>query len=135
MALGVIHPTRQHTPHACALASLAMVIGRDYQEVYRQAEKFYGERLKEGVYRHQMFRLARWFDVPLKEQKPFELDEHEGILYVARRRACYHAVVLFNGSIYDPLDGNFYEPGTHLESFGKVTRARYTALLVKEQGD
>lgn len=132
MGLGVIRPVRQHLPHTCAIAALSIVIERDYQDVYDRALADY-TWITAGLTTAQILRLARVFQCPLRLHRgPVEFDEHEGMVDVeARAPKLCHAVVLFNGSIYDPMDGCFYEPGTYLATYPVSRKARWGRLLVR----
>lgn len=132
MGLGVIRPVRQHLPHTCAIAALSIVIERDYQDVYDRAERLY-PLLTAGLTTAQIQRIARMFQCPLRVHRgPVEFDEDEGVLDIEASHPYFcHAVVLFNGSIYDPMDGCFYDPGTYLAAYPASRKVRWGRLLVR----
>lgn len=127
----VIRPVRQHEPYTCAVASLSAIIGRDYEDVYDYAHKRY-RHLTCGLTNRQMQAIARHFKVNLKILRTFDVQHDTGILIVARRATSNHAVVLFNGSIYDPMDGQLWEPDVYLASHAPKYRARWGTLCVPE---
>ena len=126
----IVQPVRQHTNYACAIASLAMLIGWDYSAVFDYTHRKIGERIKTGLWIRDMKGVARHFGVPLVSKRMFDVDESTGLLLIRQGRyRSDHAVLLFNGTIYDPMDGQLWEPDAYLASYAPKLKARFHTLL------
>lgn len=114
----IIEPIMQKGEGDCAIASLAMLTGKPLIEVNQLATKVFKDFVarERGLYTGEIKRLGKKLGVTLHSRlsKTIDWDHDTGILLVALRSGTHHAAILFNGSIYDPLDGLFYTPDAYL---------------------
>jgi len=120
------HPIPQRTLTDCVIASMAMILNLDYLTVAAAASKCVKGWEKSGLTTREAMRVgralkARFTSLPASGEE----DLPTGILWL-RRGNTYHAVVHFNGVVYDPSDGVVWEPTTYL----KATRYKPHRLLV-----
>lgn len=130
----VVRPVRQHTTYTCTVAALASLIGRDYDDVYDYTHRTIGERIKGGLWVKDIKAVARHYGVNLKTVRVFDPDADTGLLMVYQgRNKCEHTVLLFNGTLYDPMDGQLWEPDAYLASYDPKSKARFLSLLTVQE--
>ncbi len=117
-APAIIQPIRQVSEGDCALCSLAMILGKSYQEVSAAASSFIVKPHKNGLGTGEIKKIALKLGAKLTSTKTkgLPLDEETGIFLVRFPDKIEHAVVLFQGVIYDPYDGLLYDSTTYLSS-------------------
>jgi len=121
----IIEPIIQKDIGDCVIASLAMILGIPYAEVCSTALGLYPECSASGLTTRQMLAVTRALkrnlvSVPVKD---LSLEGETGILDVRIGRR-YHAVVLFEGVVFNPADGLIYNLDTYLAS-RKATPTRF----------
>ena len=131
----VVRPVRQHTPYTCTIASLAALIHRDYEDVYDYAVRIYTD-ITGGLYTTEVKRVARHFKATLLYHRKWtEAAGDTGLLLVSfRERQTNHMVLLFNGVVYDPQEGQLWEPDAYLAS-GRNGRWAGLLTLADHEGD
>ena len=87
-----------------------MILGRPYVEVSEMALSLFKDPHKVGLVTREIMRLLRHLganptSLPLKG---LSLEEETGLLLTSG-----HAVVVFQGVIYDPLNGLLYQPDVY----------------------
>ena len=124
-APAIIEPIIQKDIGDCVIASMAMVLGLPYSEVCSKALELYPTCSSTGLTTRQMLAVTRALkrnltSVPIKEA---QLDSETGILDVRIGRR-YHALVLFEGVVFNPADGLIYNLDTYL-ACRKATPSRF----------
>ena len=122
----VVQPQIQIDSGDCVIVALAMVLGLPYITVYATAHEFYPDAHTTGLTTREMMRVVRALgrhltSVPIKD---VELGGETGILDVRKGRGKYHAVVLFEGVVYNTADGLLYNLEAFLAS-SKTTPTRF----------
>lgn len=123
-----IYPQIQRTSNDCMIACLAMVLSLDIPTVRIAADKAVRNHVVEGISCSEALRVARRLK---KHLHAVDVASHNvpddtvGILAVREGRH-YHALVLFNGTIYDPAEGVLWEADSYLS----VHRAKPYKLLL-----
>jgi ABC-type bacteriocin/lantibiotic exporter with double-glycine peptidase domain len=118
-----VQPTMQVASADCAVASLAMYPSKPYRKVSEIALTITPNVHKEGLWTEQMQLIARKLGVKLVARKAVveDLDDATAILCVSKRHV-EHAVMLFQGVVYNPADGQMWDLETWLTTHGwKVT--------------
>jgi hypothetical protein len=107
-----------------------MLLGKPYPEVYQAAKAAVPTVDVKGLANTEMIEIAQILGAALKVIKKYELDEDSsGILTLDRgRRSAAHAVILFQGVIYNPADGVVYDA----ETFLRDRKWKRRVLLVRE---
>lgn len=106
-APAVIDPVTQKEGGDCVIASLAMILGISYSEVSKRALTLFVKPHHAGLTVRDAQRLIRSLTGRTFESLKaslVDLDDETGVLFV-KLPSDYHAVVLFEGSIYNPADG------------------------------
>ena len=121
----MIAPCLQAGPMECVIACMSMILGLPYIDVVAACQAVDPNALKTGLTAGEACRAAKRLGhvltafAPLKVPKgkrsiPLEdLDDLTGILYVRKGNA-YHAVVLFEGVVFDPSYGNIWQLASYL---------------------
>ena len=126
----VINPVMQKNASDCAIASLAMLLGRSYEEVSKKALELFDKPHQKGLTTREIQRLARAVrgqSLQSIKIKNANLDEETGMLFV-KRGTEEHACVLFEGVIFDPADGLIWNVPTY---FASSTKKCYPIGLLK----
>jgi ABC-type bacteriocin/lantibiotic exporter with double-glycine peptidase domain len=126
-----IDPVMQKDSGDCAIAALAMVIGRPFREVSDAAIKTIRRKRWQsgGLETDEVLRIARKLGVVLtRTDASGPLDEATGILLVKKPKS-YHAVVVFEGVVFNPADGLLW----NLDAYCHSTLSKpYELLQLKE---
>lgn len=113
----IIEPIIQKNVGDCAIAVLAMLLGKPYREVSAAAITMTRTPHRVGLGSRQIAALARAMGSGLtKARPPFDLEDETGMLCVAFPDKSEHAMVLFCGVIYNPADGLLYAPDVYLSA-------------------
>ena len=99
----------QRAASDCAVAVLAMLTGKTYEEILLAVGQEQPKVLKKGLWVAEIIRIASAAGVPLKKRKKFDLETDCGILCLYD-----HVVVLKNGLVIDPADGSIWEADVYL---------------------
>ena len=123
----IIEPVIQRDAGDCVIASLAMVLGLPYVQVYTKAHEFYPDAHTTGLTTREMMRVVRALGKHLTSVaiKDVNLEAETGILDVRKGSGKYHAVVLFEGVIFNPADGLLYT----LEAFLASSKTKPTRFF------
>lgn len=121
----VIEPIVQKSISDCAIAALAMLLCRPYHDVSARAIRMTRKPHHRGLGTRQFMALARQCGAQLvRARGAVDLEDETGLLCVAFPDKTEHALVLFNGVIYNPADGLLYVPDVYVSS----RKARVTGL-------
>lgn len=102
----IIEPVMQKTGMDCIVVCLAMLLEKPYIEVADAARAVDPHALDVGLTVSETRRVATKLGRRLVVRPEPDLDEDTGILFVKRKgQRTFHAVVLFNGSVYNPATG------------------------------
>lgn len=117
-APAVIDPIMQKESGDCVLACVAMVLGVSYQEVSKKALDLFNRPHHVGLGTQDTQKLAhalvgRRFE-SLRPHTDHDYGDETGILFVKIPKVSEHAIVLFEGSVYDPSDGLFWNLHAYL---------------------
>ena len=126
-APAVFEPIMQKEGGDCVIASLAMILGLPYQEVSKKALELFAKPHETGLSVRDTQRLIRSLTGRVFESvKAAELDleDETGVLFVMLPHV-YHAVVLFEGSVFNPTDGLMWNRHAYLAT----KKARPVRLL------
>ena len=118
MAPSIIEPTVQKSSGDCVIASIAMVLGLPYVEVSKFAETIKPDPRESGITIREAQQIAKKLvGHPFQSINPkateIDLESDTGILWLRLGRD-YHAVVLFEGVVYNPADGLIWNLHTYL---------------------
>jgi hypothetical protein len=129
VAITAIKPVRQRAKLDCAIAAIGTLLGLDYEVVLDAAKRVCRRLPKDGLNADQIRKTIRALGCTVSTKRKFGTDEEyigeETGLVVVKVGTCEHVVVAFNGSIYDPQEGVFYDPDGYLKpgwSFGLLWR-------------
>ena len=125
----VIEPTVQKTNGDCVIASLAMVLGLPYVEVSKVAEAIQPDAQYNGITMRVAQRITnKLVGRQLQSINPkateTDLESETGVLWLRMGRE-YHAVVLFEGVVYNPADGLIW----NLHAYLATKKAHVVRLL------
>ena len=117
-APAVIDPIMQKEEGDCVLACVAMVLGVSYSEVSSKALELFNRPHHTGLGTRDTQQLAkalvgRIFQ-SLRPSSEHDFTDDTGILFVKLAKIGEHAVVLFEGSVYDPSDGMLWSLHAYL---------------------
>jgi ABC-type bacteriocin/lantibiotic exporter with double-glycine peptidase domain len=122
----------------CAIASLAMFLGRPYKTVLKEAKKRYGNPEKKGLWLTQIQALAKHFGTPVRiyRSQSFDCDEALGLLSVDNYGAGWrksnrgkpegHMVVIYKGSIIDPVGPSIWTP----PDYKRYNKSKFKSMLL-----
>lgn len=121
----VVEPRIQIDSGDCVICCLSMILGIPYVQVSAEALKIRADVGQKGLTTRQMMRVVRGLgrnltSLPISD---INLEGETGILDVRKGRV-YHAVVLFEGVVYNPADGLLYNLDAYL-SAAKATPIRF----------
>lgn len=113
----VIEPTMQKSGFDCVVACLSMLLGVPYHDAVQAATRVDKDVLSVGLTVAEAKRTAKLLGVKMTIGSLDNLDEATGILYVKKRGITQeHAVLMFNGTLYNPADGLLYIPDAYFAS-------------------
>lgn len=99
--------TNMRGKHDCGVATLAMLLGRTYEEVLLVAGRISPNVLKKGLYSSDLVKIAGEFGSKLsRTTTPIDLEESTGILGLRFPTEREHFTFLTNGLMFDPQDEN-----------------------------
>jgi hypothetical protein len=106
-----IEPITQKSGADCGVACVAMISGRPYQQVADAARKIAWNVAAVGLYPSQVQALAKACRCRLTRRARKGYDEDlTGVLIVRDAQDwALHAVVIFQGCIFNPADGVLYD--------------------------
>ena len=125
MSAPILRVCVQRETNDCAVAALAMLLGRSYEDVLRAvtvSDKMQG---RTGLWTKTMQRIARRLGFTLRVRRLTDLDAY-GII-----RLYDHAVVLRSGLIINPGDGTIWDADAYLSNYG-VTPDDCQLLVAEE---
>lgn len=93
----------QRSLEDCAIAALAMLLGRTYEDVLDVAARVVQRPHRRGMWLTDLIAVAGELGVSLVRKRRADLDEDIGILSVETNRGP-HVVVLRAGVVIDPSD-------------------------------
>ena len=95
-----LHPKRGS--HDCAVAAIASLIRRDYEEVLMAAARVAPQFWSEGLTAAQHVSICRRLGVKTTWLRAFDLEEDRGVLWVEYHdTAAKHSIYLDAGKVYD----------------------------------
>lgn len=111
----IIEPIVQKDGGDCAIAALAMILQKPYVEVSKAAISLFNKPHQHGLLTREIIQLGEHLGGKFRSKlaKTIDLDNDTGVLLV-RRKGGDHAVVLFNGVVFDPGDGLIYSSDVFL---------------------
>lgn len=126
----IIEPIMMKSSWDCGVASLAILLGHPYREVYEAVLSRYKQCEKYGLEIRQMIGAAKALGHPLVSLPPTDLEDATGILKVKIHSndpddMDYHYVVVFNGVVFNPSSGLLYT----LDAYLAANHARVLRLL------
>jgi hypothetical protein len=87
----------------CAVAALAIVLKRDYEDVLIAAAKISPTVWRAGLHGTDMIKVAKRLGVAMRWKPQLDPDEDIGVLWVSHRDSTKeHCVVLLEGWILEP---------------------------------
>ena len=116
LPLPALKPVRQRHQYDCSVACLATILGLDYEVIEDTALSLYTPRqVRRGYRQYQVKAILQrlGYGVEKKRGTTISLDDDCGILEIELPKIT-HDTVLFNGSIYDPSDGQFWDASAYL---------------------
>lgn len=111
----VVEPIIQKSAADCAIASLAMLLGRPYAEVSAECLRMTRKPHSLGLGTRQINALAKRLGAALVKGSVKDLDTATGLLYVDMADVA-HACLLFEGVVVNPSDGMIYSLDTYLSA-------------------
>lgn len=103
-----IEPIVQRDIGDCAIACLAMLVGKSYPEVVAAAP---ARAYQRGMHNREVVETAAKFGIRLIRRRKFDPKDDIGILIlnsVPPRKSASHAVLLLEGQIYDAANGRLW---------------------------
>lgn len=134
MSLPFVELVPQQEKGDCAIAALAMLLGKRYLDVYAAAvTKAFPRPHSSGMYTRQLIQLAQRFDVRLLFTRSWDMENDCGLLTVEKINKqpdefAQHLVLLKFGLIFD-TDLTVWEP----EDYFRMQGFRPVSLLVEEE--
>jgi hypothetical protein len=126
-----------HTGNNCALATLATFLGRPYSTVLKTAKKLVKNPEQKGMYMTDMIRIARKFNVHLKQIRSFDASV-DGILSVENYASGWvkakgakeapHVVVVWKGLVFDSIGPSVWTPG----QYKRCNKSKFYSMLVRK---
>ena len=129
MAPSVIEPTVQKSNGDCVIASIAMILGLPYHDVSKVALTVKPAPHEDGITMKEAQSICKklvghLFQSINPKGTDIDLDSDTGILWLRMGRD-YHAVVLFEGIVYNPADGLIW----NLHAYLATKKAHVVRLL------
>lgn len=121
-------PLPQIEESDCCVACLSMILGVTHSEIKKVALQFWPEVEKEGLSVKNAQRIIKKFrTAPFAsvQTKDLNLETQTGILFV-KIPAGYHAIILFQGVVYDPATGTVW----NLHAYIATRKAKPYRLLI-----
>lgn len=116
---------RAQTGDDCAIVALSMYTGLPYPHVAAAVAAAAPRAFLRGMWTKEMQRIAKVLGVTLRYRRKFSEDE-TGILLLQLEDGC-HAVVLFQGVVVNPGDGQVWD----YDAYVSKSRAKPLGLLVE----
>jgi hypothetical protein len=107
-----------------------MLTGRSYPEVRAEAERVDKVAGEQGLWWHQVKRMAKRLGVKLRSKRPVNIDEDAGLLSVRFPDGSYHAVVLMQGPVILDADNTVW----YADDYIAAKQVKATSILIIEQG-
>lgn len=123
----MVEPVLQKTGSDCAIACLATICEVSYHRASLAARRIVRDPHKQGLWTTQILRAAARLKRRLRKTPATDLDGKTGILTVNLAGGGGHAVVLFEGVVFNPADGLLCSLDTYLTN----RRATVAELLVR----
>lgn len=117
-APSVISPVTQKSYTDCVVASLSTLLSVPYPDVLAAAVKLVADPKTDGISVRECQRIVRRLTGRVFQSlspKDAELESETGILF-CKVPGGYHAVVLFEGVVFNPQDGLVWNYSTYLAS-------------------
>lgn len=114
----VVHVTPRLVSNDCATWALKILTGRSYPEIRAQAEKVDKKAGEQGLWWHQVKRMAKALGVKLAAKRPVNIDEDAGLLSVKFKNGEYHAVILMQGPVILDADNTVWYADDYLAAKG-----------------
>ena len=107
----------QHTEGDCAIAALAMLLHVSYEDVLALAAQTLKRPHERGLFLNEIERLTVALGHRLKRvRRGYDIDSDTGILGV-RSKAYSHVVVIREGVLIDPVDGEvWFDPSAYIDA-------------------
>lgn len=104
--LPIFHIVLQRGTHDCAIACLAGLLGKSYEDVLVASTALVPGAYREGLNNIELMRIAQSLDAKLKRYKRVDVEEDSGVLGIQLPGQVrnMHAVLLTHGLIFDPSD-------------------------------
>lgn len=115
--LASLEPIIQKDIADCAIAALAMALGRSYREVSEIAQLVGKRPHSRGLHTTEIDRIARHFGASFKRQRVVTNEDATGLLVLERGRRPkreFHIAALFQGVVINPADGLVWDFDTFL---------------------
>jgi hypothetical protein len=123
----ILRLERQRAEGDCAIACLASITGRSYEDVLIEAAKEKGRSPhEEGLYLSAIIRVAERLGYPVRNKRPVNLVKDKGIVSVHYCAGHEHVLILMAGLIFETFDCTVWLP----EEYQKEHRAKFTSVLV-----
>ena len=126
----VVHVTPRLVSNDCATWALKLLTGRSYPEVRAEAERVDKAAGEQGLWWHQVKRMAKRLGVKLRSKRPVNIDEDAGLLSVRFPDGSYHAVVLMQGPVILDADNTVW----YADDYIAAKKVKATSILIIEQG-
>ena len=123
-ALPIIRVIVQRSSGDCAIATLAMYLGVNYEDILSVASQTVNRPLlhRAGMWTKDIKATAGALGVSLKMRRTFDPEMADGILVMKE-----HVAILRDGIVIDPSDGTIWDADVYISQSDKVT-----GLLTKE---
>lgn len=131
----VFHAVLKRHEADCAVAALACLLQRSYEEVLVAAAQILPHVLTKGLYNEEIIKVADLFGVSLEERTYEEIDfqKSTGILgFKVGEQDDEHAVVLSHGLVFEVEDGSVWKVRDYLRKRVAKGKMRDTDLLEVE---
>ena len=99
--LPIIKMITSHRDHDCALVALAMLTGKDYEDIVLAASQIDKRAGKRGLYSSQIRKIAELLGITLRLKRKFDPEAASGILDVQFHNGEKHALLLDEGRVFD----------------------------------
>lgn len=128
----VVHVTPRLVSNDCATWALKLLTGRSYPEVRAEAERVDKVAGEQGLWWHQVKRMAKRLGVTLRSKRPVNIDEDAGLLSVRFPDGSYHAVVLMQGPVILDADNTVW----YADDYLAAKKVKPTSILrIVEEGE
>ena len=114
----------QQTGADCAVAGVAMLLGRSYAEVFQANEELSRSVRKVGASDAAIRKLVRALGASLTKTLKVDLDDDTGLLALKSsdiEKQAHHLVVLFRGVLVDPGTCLLWDPEVYLQTHSHLS--------------